>query len=183
MDGIKFKLEDYIYDDKSLTDFRRRMKHIHSVIRPQDTEVMVCDFKHIKDSESISYWVEHWKDKFSCDYMARFEIPVDFIQKNLSDEGIKAKWLELHPEEVAEVPISGIPKVESGSRTINGSKRKNPGDNEEEFKKIGEKLRQQEWMIKKFVGYAAVTLKAGFFNADHLKQLVSEAKEVLNEQD
>ena len=54
---------------------------------------------------------------------------------------------------------------------------------EEEFKKIGEKLRQQEWMIKKFMGYAAVTLKAGFFNADHLKQLVSEAKEVLNEQD
>lgn len=107
----KFNLNDYIYDDRSLYAFRRKVSHIHSVIRPDQSDVSVGDFKYDEESDRVSYWVEHWEDKLTCDYCERFAIPSSFVSNNLSDEEIKRQWLKLHPEETEEVAINGIPKV------------------------------------------------------------------------
>ena len=107
----KFDLNDYIYDNKSLSNFRQRVLHIHSIIHPDGPEVWPSDFRYNEAFDAIYYWVEHWEDKLTCDYCERFTIPSSFVSENLSDEEIKKQWLKLHPEETEEVAINGIPKV------------------------------------------------------------------------
>lgn len=117
----KFNLNDYIYDGESLHNFRALIRHIHSVIRPDVSDVWLSDFRYNEETDMISYWVERWEDKFTCDYCTRIDIPSKFVSTKMSDKAIKEQWLKLHPEEAEEkeVAINGFPSLNSTGRRCN----------------------------------------------------------------
>ena len=54
---------------------------------------------------------------------------------------------------------------------------------EKELQSVQTRVDGLEKFVKKFIAYAGLVMKVGFYNSDNLQRMIDKAKEVLNEQD
>lgn len=109
-------------------------------------------------------------------------VRVDYLKQVIGTCHTEAdQVLDMLPDEQTDAIHYASNIYELTDKTLAEIEREELLDENVGLKKLQKRLDDQAEVLEKFLGYASVTLAAGFFNADHMRKLMHEAEEVLRD--